>query len=103
MKSKYAPINGVIEPDFLKYLEDTFSKWNKLFEDGVTLGTREIFKFENVLKGASLNAHTGFAAYTHRGWNEETERNHYTVLIYKNQRAMETEPPLYTFNTPIFG
>ena len=58
MKSKYAPINGVVEPDFLKYLEDTFSQWHKLWEDGVTLGTREIFKFENVLKGASLNAHT---------------------------------------------
>ena len=102
MEKKNVPINGVIEPDFLKYLEDTFSRWHKLWEDGVTLGTREISKFENVLMGAKLNAHTGFMPSMHRGSNEETEQNHYTVLIYKNQKAMETEPPLFTFDTPIF-
>lgn len=102
MKNKYTPINGVVEPDFLKYLEDTFSRWNKLFDECVTLGMREISKFENVLIGANLNAHIGFEAYTHMGWDETTGRKHYTVLIFKNRREMEKEPPLYTFDTPIF-
>lgn len=95
------PINGIVEPDFLKYLEETFTRWKKLWEDGITLGSREIMKFESVLKGARLNAHTGFIPVTNREWNEETKQNHYTMLIYQNQKAMETGQSLYSFDTPI--
>ena len=40
----YAPINGVVEPDFLEYLKETFRKWQQYHEEGVALGSREIAK-----------------------------------------------------------
>lgn len=100
---KIESTNEIIESDFLKYLEDTFFRWSKLYEKEVTLGTREISKFEQVLKGAKLNSRVDFCVVSHREWNEKTKQNHYTVLIYKNKEEMKTEPPLYTFDTPIFG
>ena len=39
-----APINGVVEPDFLEYLEKQFKRWQQLAENGVALGSREVAK-----------------------------------------------------------
>lgn len=99
--NKQMAINGVVEPDFLEYVEETFSKWNKLFEDGITLGTREITKFESAVNGGKLNSRFGFFSISHRGWNEETQQNHYTITIYKNIKASTSEKPLFVFDTPI--
>lgn len=54
------PIPGTVEARFLKYLEDTFSRWQKLKEDGVEVGSRETSKLSQRLYGASDNAANGF-------------------------------------------
>ncbi|MDE6435681.1 MAG: hypothetical protein K2L07_15815 [Lachnospiraceae bacterium] len=95
-------IHDVLEPDFLEYLVQTFDRWQKLNDEKVTLGTREIAKFQDVLMGAKLNARYGFEAVHHRGISDEDSKEHYTLLIYKNREAMESEKPLYSFDTIIY-
>lgn len=47
-----APINGVVEPDFLEYLEKQFKRWQQLAENGVALGSREVAKLtDTYLRG----------------------------------------------------
>lgn len=101
MKKVQTPINGVVEPDFLKYLEDTFSRWNQLFTEGVSLGTREVAKFEAVMQGARLNAHAGFTPVAHRHFPDNADQEHFTVEIYQNTKAIAEETPLFVFDTPI--
>lgn len=96
-----APINGVVEPDFLEYLEKQFKRWQQLAENGVALGSREVAKLTDTIYGARLNARFGFEAVMHRGPDEEGQ-GHFTVLIYKNRDAAATEKPLYSFDTPIY-
>ena len=62
-----APINGVVEPDFLEYLEKQFKRWQQLAENGVALGSREVAKLTDTIYGARLNARFGFEAVMHRG------------------------------------
>lgn len=101
-KVELMPTNGVIEPDFLEYLARTFDRWGKLPTEKVTLGTREISKFQDVLMGAKLNARFGFETATHRGISDEDGKEHYTLLIYKNQKEKEAGNVLYSFDTEIF-
>ena len=62
----YTPINGVVEPDFLEYLKETFRKWQQYHEEGVTLGSREIAKLSNVVEGARINSRFGFEKFANR-------------------------------------
>lgn len=103
MKKYTGPIHGIVEPDFLEYLEETFKRWQQLAAGGVTLGSREIAKFTDTMHGARLNAGYGFEAVTHRGQDEEGQE-HFTVAIYVNREAVKAEgaTPLYTFDTPIY-
>ncbi len=101
-KTALTPINGVIEPDFLEYLARTFDRWQKLPAQEVTLGTREIAKFEDVLLGAKLNSRYGFEIKTTREVSDEDGMEHYTVLIHKKQGTEKEEKPLFTFDTPIY-
>lgn len=97
---KNTPMNGIVEPDFLKYLEKTFKRWQQLADQGVALGSREIAKLTYTIYGARLNARFGFEPITHRGPDEEGQE-HFTVMIYRNREAAEKEKPLYTFDAPI--
>lgn len=101
-KATWIPTNGVIEPDFLEYLTRTFDRWQKLNAEKVTLGTREIAKFQDILMGAKLNARYGFEAVPHRGISDEDGKEHYTLLIYKNRETMEARKQLYSFDTEIY-
>ena len=101
-KVTLTPTNGVIEPDFLEYLARTFDRWGKLPTEKVTLGTREIAKFEDVLMGAKLNARYGFEAAKHREISEEDGLEHYTLQIYESREAQEVGEPLYSFDTIIY-
>ena len=101
MEKSVTPLNGIVEPDFLEYLDKTFKRWQQLAAQGVTLGSREIAKLTDTIYGARLNARFGFEAVMHRGPDEEG-KEHFTVLIYKNRDAVATEKPLYSFSTPIY-
>jgi hypothetical protein len=94
------PLNGIMEPDFLEYLDKTFKRWQQLADQGVTLGSREIAKLADTVYGARLNARYGFEAITHRGLDEEGQER-FSIMFYRNREAAETEEPLYTFSTPI--
>lgn len=97
----YQPINGVVEPDFLEYLKKTFQGYQQYFEEGVTLGTREIAKLQERVMGAKLNSRFGFEVVAHRGLDDE-DQDRFTLMIYKNREAVENDPPLYHFTTPIY-
>ena len=101
MEKNMTPTNGIVEPDFLEYLKKTFKKWQQLHAEGVTLGGREIAKLTATVQGAKLNARFGFEAITHRGLDDEGQ-DRFTLMIYKNREAVETEKPLYHFTTPIY-
>lgn len=101
MKKSIAPLNGIVEPDFLEYLDKTFKRWQQLADQGVTLGSREIAKLTDTIYGARLNARYGFEVITNRGPDEEGQE-HFTVMFYRNREVAETEKPLYTFSTPIY-
>ena len=94
------PLNGIVEPDFLEYLDKTFKRWQQLAAQGVTLGSREIAKLTDTVYGAKLNARYGFEAVTRREPDEEGQ-DRFTLMIYKNREAVENDPPLYHFTTPI--
>ena len=100
MNKEYVPTNGIVEPDFLEYIKKTFKHWNKLYENGITLGSREIAKFKSTVYGAKLNARFGFEAVTHRGLDEEGQE-WFALLIYKNREAVDIEMPLYKFRTKL--
>ncbi len=100
-KERWKPENGIVEPDFLEYLVRTFDRWQKLSMEGVTLGTREIAKFQNILMGAKLNSRFGFDATVKRKIGEDG-LEHYTLRIYKNRKAVKKGEHLYTFDTVIF-
>ena len=97
----YQPINGVVEPDFLEYLKETFQRWQQNFEEGVTTGTREIAKMQERVMGAKLNSRYGFEVVVHRD-NDEDGQERFSLLIYKNREAVETEKPLYVFSVAIY-
>ena len=40
----YHPINGVVEPDFLEYLKETFRKWQQYHEEGQEWFSLMIYK-----------------------------------------------------------
>ena len=101
MEKNVTPTNGIVEPDFLEYLKKTFKKWQQLHAEGVTLGGREIAKLTATVQGAKLNARFGFEAIAHRGLDDE-DQDRFTLMIYKNREAVETEEPLYHFTTPIY-
>ena len=66
-----APINGIIEPDYLQYLKETFKRWQQLKEEEITLGTREIAKLTQTLEGAKLNCRYGFSYEIQRSAPED--------------------------------
>lgn len=99
-KKTHTPTNGVVEPDFLEYLNKKFQKWNDFYEQGISLGSREIANFATTVQGAKLNARFGFEPVLHRGPDAEGQER-YTFMIYKNREAVETEMPLYHFSTKI--
>lgn len=101
-KTTWTPTNGVIEPDFLEYLARTFDRWGKLPAEKVTLGTREISKLQDILTGARLNARFGFEVTAQRGISDEDGKEHYTLLIYRNQKEKEAGKVLYYFDTEIY-
>lgn len=97
---KYVPTNGVVEPDFLEYIKKKFKQWNEFYEQGISLGSREIANFATTVQGAKLNARFGFVPVLHRGPDAEGKER-CTFMIYKNREAVETEMPLYYFSTNI--
>lgn len=100
MEKSMTPLNGIVEPDFLEYLDKTFKRWQQLAAQGVTLGSREIAKLTDTVYGAKLNARYGFEAVARREPDEEGQ-DRFTLMIYKNREAVENDPPLYHFTTPI--
>lgn len=100
MEKSVTPLNGIVEPDFLEYLDKTFKRWQQLAAQGVTLGSREIAKLTDTVYGAKLNARYGFEAVARREPDEEGQ-DRFTLMIYKNREAVENDPPLYHFTTPI--
>lgn len=101
-KTVCMPTNGVVEPDFLEYLVRTFDRWQKLYTEKITLGTREIAKFQNVILGARLNARFGFEAVSNQSISDADGKEHYTLMLYKNREAIGNEEPLYSFDTEIY-
>lgn len=101
-KKIHIPINGVVEPDFLDYLNKKFKRWNNLYEQGNILGTREIVNFEATVQGAKLNAHFGFEPVSHRGRDAEGQEC-FTFSIYRNREAVKTGKPAYHFVTKIYS
>ena len=99
-KETYTPTNGVVEPDFLEYLSKKFRQWDELYEQGISLGSREIANFATTVQGAKLNAHFGFEPVSYRGANADGQEQ-FTLLIYKNREAVKTGKPLYHFSTKI--
>ena len=81
-------------------LDPTFKRWQQLADQGVTLGSREIAKLTDTVYGAKLNARYGFEAVARREPDEEGQ-DRFTLMIYKNREAVENDPPLYHFTTPI--
>lgn len=102
MENKMQAINGIIEPDFLQYLTQTFKDWKKLYEEKTALGTREIAKLQWIVYGAKCNAHIGFEVHSIRSFKEETGQEHFSLWIFKNKEEMEAGKPLYTFDAPIY-
>lgn len=97
----YFPINGVVEPDFLEYLKETFRRWQQYHNEGVVLGSREIARLSNVVAGAKLNSRYGFENLAQR-FTDEDGQECFCLLIYKNREQMEiAEKPLYHFMTKI--
>ncbi len=95
----YAPINGVVEPDFLEYLKETFKKWQQYHNEGVALGSREIAKLSNVVDGARMNSRFGFEKFTHHFTDGEGQE-WFSLMIYKNREEMEIDAePLFHFTT----
>lgn len=60
MEQERKPIPGVVEAKFLKHLEETFSRWQRLNKDGVEVGSREIAALSHRIYGASENSANGF-------------------------------------------
>lgn len=54
MEKSVTPLNGIVEPDFLEYLDKTFKRWQQLAAQGVTLGSREIAKLTDTVYGRNL-------------------------------------------------
>ena len=54
MEKSVTPLNGIVEPDFLEYLDKTFKRWQQLAAQGVTLGSSEIAKLTNTVYGAKM-------------------------------------------------
>ena len=97
----YAPINGVVEPDFLEYLKETFKKWQQYHSEGVELGGREIAKLSNMVDGARMNSRFGFEKFTHYFTDKEGQEL-FSLMIYKNREEMEIDAePLFHFTTKI--
>ena len=92
MEKSVTPLNGIVEPDFLEYLDKTFKRWQQLAAQGVTLGSREIAKLTDTVYGAKLNARYGFEAVARREPDEEGQ-DRFTLMIYKNREAVENDPP----------
>ena len=59
-----------------------------------------LFKLTDTVYGAKLNARYGFEAVARREPDEEGQ-DRFTLMIYKNREAVENDPPLYHFTTPI--
>lgn len=99
-KKTHTPTNGVVEPDFLEYLNKKFKQWDGLYEQGISLGSREIANFAATVQGAKLNARFGFETVLDRGSDEEGQER-FNFSIYRNREAVKTEGPLYHFSTKI--
>lgn len=98
----YSPINGVVEPDFLEYLKETFRKWQQYYREGVTLGSREIAVLSNMVAGARMNARFGFEKYVQR-FTDKDGQEWFTLMIYRNWEEAEIgAEPLYSFETKIY-
>lgn len=97
----YHPINGVVEPDFLEYLKETFRKWQQYHREGVTLGSREIAILSNVVAGAKLNARFGFEQFAQR-FTDDDGQKWFVLNIYKNREELQIDAePLYCFASKI--
>lgn len=95
-KNKY-PINGVIEPDFLEYLQKKFRQWQQYYSRGISVGSREIAALENTIKGAKMNAHIGFEYM----FDYETQQEYISLEFYENKEKKAAGIPIYTFGSKI--
>ena len=77
MEKSVTPLNGIVEPDFLEYLDKTFKRWQQLAAQGVTLGSREIAKLTDTVYGAKLNARYGFEAVARRERSQPVSTRRY--------------------------
>lgn len=89
------PLNGIMEPDFLEYLDKTFKRWQQLADQGVTLGSREIAKLTDTVYGARLNARYGFEAITHRGPGMKRARSVLPLVLQKPGSSGNRRAALY--------
>lgn len=92
-KKNNCPINGVIEPDFLEYLEKKFKQWQRYHSEGISIGSREIAALENTVKGAKMNAHLGFEYMIEL----DTKREYIRLEIFGNKEKKAAGEPIYTF------
>ena len=98
----YTAINGVVEPDFLNYLQSTFKEWQRLAEQKTALGSRAISKANQIIEGARLNAHAGFT-YHFRVKERETDGKEVIRLqIFTNCNKEVAGEPQYTFEAEIY-
>lgn len=98
----YTPVNGVVEPDFLEYLKETFRKWQQYHKEGVALGSREVAKLSNVAEGARLNSRYGFEKSA-RHFTDDGGQEWFSLMIYKNREELEIDAePLYCFASRIY-
>lgn len=99
----YQPVNGVVEPDFLEYLKETFRKWQQYHKEGVALGSREVARLSNVVAGAKMNSRFGFESFIMRFPDEEGQK-WFSLMIYKNREEMKAgADPIYCFAAKIHG
>lgn len=91
------PVSGIVEPDFLEHLKETFRRWQQYHREGVPLGCREIGRLSSVVDGARLNSHSGFEKSVQR-FTDEGGQEWISLLIYRSRDEMKAEAePLYRF------
>lgn len=101
-KHKKSEVKDLIQPKFLEYVCETFERWQKLFEEGITLGSREIARFENVIKGAKLNSKGDFEYMTFRNRDDSEGKSKYALWIFESKEAVEKGIVAYDFEVQIF-
>lgn len=99
----YIPINRIVEPDFLNYLQTTFKEWQRLAEQKTPLGSRMLSKTANIIEGARLNAHNGFTYSFKYIPQKKGENNIIRLQIFTSCNKHLDGEPQYTFETEIYN